>query len=320
MAIVQTAAEVPGKKSFKSFFDDYQQRQRGVDLDNIKRPDSDVAGNDGATEPPPGPTVDNTGDAAAPEGGGIVNGVLDKKSTNDFTPSTPGPGEGIGEHAPTTITPGEKSTVSGQMGNLLDENSRYLQLARTNAMQGMNARGLVNSSIAVGSSQDAAIRAALPIAQQDAGTNWQAQQGNQAALNKINEGEQVFDINQSLKEQEQRQMLERLEFDSMTKEDQDRLKTQLEMLSDENKAKLQGEMEILVKEAEVTAQQKQLFAQESSKLLQTTQEKIAEISLNANGNLNAVQQEAAIQVQLNQQDASLKLLKDLMLNSTSWTW
>ena len=64
------------------------------------------------------------------------------------------------------ITPDE--TVSHQLNQLMQEDSPYMQIARANALQQANSRGLLNSSIAVGAGQKAAIEAALPIAQQDA--------------------------------------------------------------------------------------------------------------------------------------------------------
>ena len=315
----------------QTVFDKYQQSiidaNRGVDPANIQTPDYSAV--TGGTVPestaviPPNEEEEIVPPAATKVTGtsGIVNKeILTEESKADFTPSTPAPGEGIGEHTPTTITPKPESTVQGQMGTLLDKESSYMQLARTKALQQANARGLVNSSIAVGASQDAAIRAGLPIAQQDAATQFQAQTANQQAENQIIQNEQAFDINQSLKEQEQRQYLERLDFDAMTKEDQARLNTQLEMLSDENKATLQAEMEAFVKDAEVTATQKQLFAQESAKILVDTQNAIKEINIDASKSMTAAQQGAAIEHVLLTQDAQLKLLKDLMLNSSSWTW
>jgi hypothetical protein len=60
-------------------------------------------------------------------------------------------------------------TVAKQLDNLLAKNSPYLQRAKSGALQTANARGLLNSSIAASSGEAAAIDAALPIAQQDAG-------------------------------------------------------------------------------------------------------------------------------------------------------
>ena len=67
-----------------------------------------------------------------------------------------------------TITPEE--TVSGQLNKLLAEDSVYLQSAKSKAMELANQRGLINTSLAVGSAQRAAIDAATPIAAQDAST------------------------------------------------------------------------------------------------------------------------------------------------------
>ena len=64
----------------------------------------------------------------------------------------------------------ERGTVAGQMRGLLAENSPYLQVARTGALQTAASRGLLNSSIAAGAGEEAAIKQALPIAQQDAQT------------------------------------------------------------------------------------------------------------------------------------------------------
>ena len=62
-----------------------------------------------------------------------------------------------------------KATVSGQMRGLLNQNSPYMQAATAGAMRTANQRGLLNSSIAAGEGQKAAIESSMPIAQQDAG-------------------------------------------------------------------------------------------------------------------------------------------------------
>ena len=61
-------------------------------------------------------------------------------------------------------------TVAGQMTGLLSSDSPYLNLARTGAKLEANRRGLLNSSMAAGAGEAAAISAALPIASQDAST------------------------------------------------------------------------------------------------------------------------------------------------------
>lgn len=51
---------------------------------------------------------------------------------------------------------------------IVGEDSALMQQAKQRAMQEMNQRGLINSSLAVGAGQQAVIAQALPIAQQDA--------------------------------------------------------------------------------------------------------------------------------------------------------
>ena len=62
------------------------------------------------------------------------------------------------------------NTVAGQLNTLLKSDSPYIQLAQTKAKEQAAGRGLLNSSMAAGAGQRAAIESALPIAQQDAET------------------------------------------------------------------------------------------------------------------------------------------------------
>lgn len=77
--------------------------------------------------------------------------------------------------------PPEIETVEGRLSGLLASESPYLTAARTRAKQEMNARGLLNSTMAGTAGEKAAIESALPIASQDAGYSQnrglQAQQG-----------------------------------------------------------------------------------------------------------------------------------------------
>lgn len=78
-------------------------------------------------------------------------------------------------------------TVSGQITQLIDQNSPLMEQARTNAKQAANQRGLVNSAMAVSAGESAAYQAALPIAQQDAETNARASSYNTEAKNQANQ-------------------------------------------------------------------------------------------------------------------------------------
>lgn len=73
--------------------------------------------------------------------------------------------------------------TSQQLNGLIGQDSEYMRLARQSGMDMASARGLGNSSIAVGNSQRAAIQSALPIAQADAGAYMTAAGQNQDALN-----------------------------------------------------------------------------------------------------------------------------------------
>ena len=76
-------------------------------------------------------------------------------------PVTREAGSGVGQDQ---AIPG----VSGRLQGLLSKDSPYLARARTGAAQAANRRGLLNSSIASGAGEAAAIDAALPIATADA--------------------------------------------------------------------------------------------------------------------------------------------------------
>ncbi len=73
-----------------------------------------------------------------------------------------------GYQAPTVYAPEKEATVEGRLSGLLESGSPYLERARTSAKMEAQKRGLLNSSIAAGAGEKAAIEAALPIAQQDA--------------------------------------------------------------------------------------------------------------------------------------------------------
>lgn len=75
------------------------------------------------------------------------------------------------------------SLVSHQLTGLLADNSDYIQLNRAQAQQQAAGRGLLNSTIAAGAGQNAAIAAGLPIAQGNAQEYAQAGAANQQASN-----------------------------------------------------------------------------------------------------------------------------------------
>jgi len=79
----------------------------------------------------------------------------------------------------------DKSTVTGQLQSLLSSDSPYLAENRRQATEQAGSRGLLNTSIAAGAGQRAAIQSALPIAQQDAETYAKFGMQEQAAKNQM---------------------------------------------------------------------------------------------------------------------------------------
>src|SRR3990167_1403300 len=80
-----------------------------------------------------------------------------------------------------------KSTVQQQVADITKADGVLMQQARTGAVQTMNKRGLINSSMAIGAGEEAVIKQALPIASQDASTNFDMQKTNNASQNRATE-------------------------------------------------------------------------------------------------------------------------------------
>ena len=98
--------------------------------------------------------------------------AANSKGTTTPAPATPAATTGYTakEAAASTWAPDANSTVQGQLKNVLDSGSPLLDRAETKAKQGMNQRGLLNSTMAITAGQSALYDAAMPIAQQDANT------------------------------------------------------------------------------------------------------------------------------------------------------
>ncbi len=73
--------------------------------------------------------------------------------------------------------------VENRLTNLLQKKNPYIQNAQQRGLQAAGKRGLLNSSIAAGSAERAAIEAGMPIASADAQTFLQTRMQNQGDLN-----------------------------------------------------------------------------------------------------------------------------------------
>jgi hypothetical protein len=97
--------------------------------------------------------------------------------------STPTPVYDPASYTPVLDTVQENETVQGQLRNILDEDSKLMQTARTRGLQTGAARGLLNSSMAAQAGEQAVIDTAMPIAGADAAAYRQAAGKNVAAQN-----------------------------------------------------------------------------------------------------------------------------------------
>lgn len=108
-----------------------------------------------------------------------TNPALNTTSTNATTTSptptgNPSAAATSAGYSPTTWNVDSNQTVAGQVAKIIDPNSPIIQQARTQALQTANERGLVNSSMAMTAADDAAYRAAIPMATADAATHAKA--------------------------------------------------------------------------------------------------------------------------------------------------
>lgn len=132
--------------------------------------------------PPKPPYPDNGTPVPKPPVNGAQPGVPQPTppGTAGQPPGTPG---SLNLDFMRQVTPNE--LVANQLNALLSQDSAYMRNARLRGTEQAASRGLANSSIAAGTSQRAALEAAMPIAQADANVYREANAGNFAALNDL---------------------------------------------------------------------------------------------------------------------------------------
>lgn len=144
-----------------------------------------------------------TGGSSGAGGGGIIGSIGDNRVINGAGGGGTGYSSGgssssfstsSGGTAPWNVTPDQ--TVEGRINGILNPNNPIIQQARTGALEQMNARGMLNSSLATTASDAAAYQAAIPIAAADAATaakaaGYNADQKNQFTQADLNRATQV---------------------------------------------------------------------------------------------------------------------------------
>lgn len=118
---------------------------------------------------------------------GLINTTMGGTSKTDELGNDVVNANTTGYDASTRTVDPTKETASGQLNTLLATGSPYLDLARGQAAEQANSRGLLNSSMAAGAGEAAAIGAAVPIATHDADTYTAASRDNQGAVNTANQ-------------------------------------------------------------------------------------------------------------------------------------
>jgi hypothetical protein len=131
------------------------------------------------------PTASSVPGAPTPKQSALAAWAVDPSSlkpedVSKFFGTMAGPMQGA-----TTYTPSKDALVANQLNSLLAQDSPYLQSARTRALQYAGGRGLLNSSMAAGAGETAAIDSALPIASQDASSFLTSQRDNAQAQNQF---------------------------------------------------------------------------------------------------------------------------------------
>lgn len=95
----------------------------------------------------------------------------------------------------TTEVDPNQETVESRLNKMTAGGSRYTELAKKDAQRSANTRGLINSSMAGAAGTEAAIKAAMPIAQQDAKTYTQTRLQNQGDENEFLKNRQSANLN-----------------------------------------------------------------------------------------------------------------------------
>lgn len=147
---------------------------------------------DGGSWDIPGASGGIPGTQGSAGAGGIIGSSSNTSSSTSGTyggRAAPGVGPGPNGITPWNVTP--EQTVEGRINAILNPNNPIIQQARTGALEQMNNRGLLNSSMATTASDAAAYQAAIPIAANDAATfakaaSYNADTPNQFQTNALN--------------------------------------------------------------------------------------------------------------------------------------
>jgi len=213
-------------------------------------------------------------------------------------PATPVPPD---EYKAPTVAPiasavdAPTETVESRLSDITAKGSRYTDLAKADAIRQANTRGLINTTMAGAAGTEAAIRAALPIAQQDARTYTEARMANQAAENEFLRNRQSASLN--------------IEAAAHT--------SKLAQIEQTLSSELNTKFETTMQDARFSDEAKIQIVTTMNNIIRDTQEQITQVGLS---DRSAAQQVSAINMIQQSRDAELAVYQDLLGSFNDWEW
>lgn len=200
--------------------------------------------------------------------------------TNATAPATPPATQGgalpANTYDPTQQTVAPNQTVAGQVNDLIKADNPLMQTARTQASESANSKGLLNSSMAVQSGEQAVLNSALPIAGADASTYNRVASENAAAQNtsrQFNAGSQN-QFNLSAQQAGQEQALQKMRGDQAVNVANIEANYKTLMQTNASAASVFNEYQktvsTLLDDPNTTAEQKQAAVDKQTSILQAT--------------------------------------------------
>jgi len=230
-------------------------------------------------------------------------------------------------------------TVESRLSDITAKGSRYTDLAKADAIRQANTRGLINTTMAGAAGTEAAIRAALPIAQQDAKTFVDTRMMNQQQLNEFLRNRQSANLNLETAAQASRLTQAEAEQASGLRVGEMAVENQLNINRDINSAALNEQLssfESTLKQTEMTLDdelrtgfettiQDARFSDEAkmqivttmNNIIRDTQEQITQVGMS---DRTAEQQVSAINMIQQSRDAELAVYQDLLSSFNDWEW
>lgn len=216
----------------------------------------------------------------------------------------------------TTSEVSNDATVQGRMEGLLSEGSKYMKLAESKANEMSNQRGLLNSTMAVGSAQRANIEAALPIAQQDASTFDTRERTNQGYLNQASQFNAGQDQEMELANMNSENQAEQFNSSQANQMLQDQWSQEAAQAHDTTMANLNANLERGIIDQKSFANLRGQYLDSFTSVVNEANINISEIQSNAQ--IPSAEKTKMIDQQMKMRDADLTAMKSLFEGMPMW--